>query len=120
MASQNPVNPDAAPAAALPIACLLTGEDFQQRGEEVAPLFAAATSVRELPDGYAFAFSPEEDSVRKVLDFVLAERACCPFFTFELSFPSPHEAIWLSLRGSEEIKAFVGEGFLQRTLASAE
>jgi hypothetical protein len=50
---------------------------------------------------------------------VLAERACCPFLTFELIFPAPHDMLWLRLRGSEAAKEFVQSSFLLRVPAGA-
>jgi hypothetical protein len=39
--------------------------------------------------------------------FIVAERACCPFFTFELAFGPG--GILLRVRGPEGTKQFVGE-----------
>jgi hypothetical protein len=64
-----------------------------------------------LPDGYSFAFPAEGDCGRDLLEFILSERACCDFLTFELSFPSPHEYIWLTLRGGEVVKEFLAGSF---------
>ncbi len=95
-----------------PIACTLTERELRVRQQEVTPLFEHIVKVCELSDGYAFAFPPDASRAHDLLDLVLAERACCAFFTFELTFPAPHDAVWLSLRGSAEIKEFVRGGFL--------
>jgi predicted ester cyclase len=62
--------------------------------------------------------------VAKVLEFVAAEKQCCPFFTFELAFEPDDGPLWLRLRGSAEIKAFVRselDGIVPAaSLASAE
>jgi len=42
----------------------------------------------------------------------MAERDCCPFFTFELAFAPDHGPVWLRLRGPEGAKAVV-EAMLQ-------
>jgi hypothetical protein len=89
----------------MPIACSLSVDELRVRTEENAALFGHAREVRELPDGYRFAFPP--DLAEQVMAFVLAERACCPFFTFELSLPTPHQVILLSVRGREGVKAVV-------------
>jgi hypothetical protein len=101
-------------ATSLLIACSLTDAEMRGREQEVTTLFDRIVQVRSLPDGYAFAFPPEDRNIRDVLDLVLAERACCPFLTFELVFPAPHETVWLHLRGSEEVKEFVRGSFLLR------
>jgi hypothetical protein len=67
--------------------------------------------MEETPDGYCFAFPAETESVRDLAEFILSERDCCPFFTFELAFPSPHESVWLTLRGGEGVKEFIAGSF---------
>ncbi len=42
-----------------------------------------------------------------MLDFVAVERRCRPFFTFEVVFEPHDEPLWLRLRGSSAIKAFL-------------
>ena len=91
----------------IPLACSLTASELSVRGEENASLFAHAEGAEELSDGYRFTFPAEADIVTDLLQFVLAERACCPFFTFELTFPSPHQAIYLTVRGQEGVKEIV-------------
>src|SRR5262245_12610260 len=96
----------------LPLACNLPAAELRERGETVvAALFARAQRLEETPDGYCFVFPAEAESVRDLLEFILSERECCPFFTFDLSFPSPHESVWLTLRGGEGVKEFVAGRF---------
>jgi hypothetical protein len=96
----------------LPVACTLSAAELRERGADVvAPLFARAQRLQETPDGYCFAFPAEAGGVRDLLEFILSERDCCPFFTFELAFPSPHESVWLTLRGGEGVKEFVAGSF---------
>ncbi len=98
----------------VPLACSLSATELQMRGEENAALFAHAHSVDELPDGYRFTFPAGDEEARDLLAFVLAERACCPFFSFELAFSSPHQTIELTVRGREgakEIMAGTGWNF---------
>lgn len=89
------------------LACSLTAAELRERGEENGTLFARALNAQELPDGYRFTFPAADKDVRDLLQFILAERACCPFFTFELAFPSPHDAISLTVRGREGVKEIV-------------
>jgi hypothetical protein len=96
---------------ALPIACKLSGADLQSRQGAVDALFNAVSQVRELPEGYAFAFPADANTAHALLDFVMEERECCPFFTFTLTFAAPHEAIWLGLQGGEDVKEFVRASF---------
>lgn len=80
-------------SANIPLACTLSDDDLQARSHEVAQFFAQATHVEELADGYAFAFPADGGWPRELLDFVVFERACCPFYSFGVRFPPPHEAI---------------------------
>lgn len=98
----------------VPVACSLTAAELEVRGDENAELFAHASAVEELADGYRFAFSADDDGVPALVRFILAERACCPFFTFELAFPSPHQVVWLAIHGNEEAKGIVRDGLVHR------
>ena len=91
-----------------PIACTLSGEDQRQRGDEVARLFLdGRPRARQLPDGYALRFPGEDMWAARLLAFIVGERACCPFFTFELVFEAGQGAIWLHLRGPAGTTEFV-------------
>ncbi|HEV2238658.1 MAG TPA: hypothetical protein VGR57_18515 [Ktedonobacterales bacterium] len=103
----------------LPIACSLSAAELRDRGEENLALFRQARRVRELADGYAFAFVGADKEVEQLLRFVLAERACCPFWSFDLTFTSPHQEVWVAIRGNAEAKALVREG-LVAPLTSSE
>lgn len=94
-------------AEELPIVCTLTEDEKVERGEENGGLFKAAEQVRELPDGYAFRFAGSDAAANRLLQFVLAERDCCLFFTFELVFEPDKGPIWVHLRGSAAVKEFV-------------
>ena len=120
MASDVPVAADSLATGShdLPIACSLTASELRARGDEIATLFDHVMRVRELPDGYSFAFPGETSQAQALLDFIVAERACCPFFTFELTFPSPHQAVWLHVRGSAGVKDFVRETLVAKLAAN--
>ena len=97
------------------IACLLSERDYAIRGEELATgLFAAVEEVAELPDGYGYRFSSDGGHLAPLLAFIEAERRCCPFLTFELAFEPHGGPIWLRLRGTPRVKAFIAEAFNSR------
>ncbi len=78
------------------------------RKEAIArDLFAHVDRVEELPDGFGFRFPAADPWAAKALEFIDVEKECCPFFTFELAFEPDGGPLWLRLRGSDEIKAFV-------------
>jgi hypothetical protein len=92
----------------LPIACNLPEPDFAKRRRELAEnIFGGALRVDELEDGYEFAFPGNAEWVGKLVDFVSSERACCPFFAFELVFEPDLGPIWLRVRGAEGVKEFI-------------
>jgi hypothetical protein len=103
-------------AEELPIACNLSGAELAERGGEVSNLFVEAEETMELEDGYAFRFPGSDDYAARLLEFTLAERRCCPFFTFELVF-EPNQRLWLRLRGSTAIKEFVASGWAETIAA---
>lgn len=93
--------------AEVPIACNLSGNAFKTRSEEVAELFSLAQAVEELEDGYSYRFAGSSEMAQKLTSFVVTERVCCPFFTFELQFAPNFGTIQLNMRGSMEIKHFL-------------
>jgi|SRR5215469_666741 len=95
MTSENPVED-------LPLACSLSPDQLRDRSLENAALFARAQAVEELADGYRYTFSAGD--APELLAFILAERDCCPFFTFELALPTPHRAVHLAVRGQDGVK----------------
>ncbi len=95
----------------IPLACSLSADELRARRVENASLFARAQGLHELPDGYRFAFLAGGNSAQDLLAFILAEAACCPFFTFELTFPSPHQYVWLAVRGQEGVKEILRTGW---------
>jgi hypothetical protein len=93
----------------MPIACTLSAQDYTARTIEIEELMQRAVETRELVDGYALKFAGSADQARDLLQFIIQERACCPFFTFELDFEPQEGPIWLSLRGPEGTKGFIQE-----------
>jgi hypothetical protein len=90
------------------IACNLLGRKFAERKEAISrERFAHADRVEELSDGFGYRFPAAEPWAAKVLEFIAAEKQCCPFFTFEVVFEPNDGPLWLRLRGSKSIKDFV-------------
>lgn len=105
----NPIPIDQAPPE-VPIACTLGDVDRRQRGEEIARLLRDGKPVaRRLPDGYALRFPDGESWATRLLAFIMGERACCPFFTFELMFEPGQGSIWLHLHGPAGTTDFVAD-----------
>jgi hypothetical protein len=97
------------------IACLLSEREQAIRGDEIAEtLFATVNAIAELGDGYGYRFDDGDQRLEEILAFIAAERRCCPFLTFEVAFAPHGGPLWLRLRGSQRIKAFVAETFNPR------
>ena len=98
------------------ITCLLSEREAAIRGEELAAgLFAAVEEIVELPDGGRYPLANAPDRLRDLVEFIAAERRCCPFLTFDVTAEAHGGPIWLSLRGSPKVKAFIAETFNPRT-----
>lgn len=97
------------------IACLLSEREAAIRGEELASgLFAAVDEIAALPDGFRYRFAGGADRLRDLSEFIAAESRCCPFLTFDLTVEPYGGPLWLSLRGSPAVKAFIAEAFNTR------
>lgn len=97
------------------IACLLSEREMAIRGDEIAAtLFGHVDAVAELPDGYGYRFDAGDDWLEAILAFIAAERRCCPFLTFEVAFEPHGGPIWLRMKGSPRVKAFISETFNQQ------
>ena len=95
------------PVSDLPIACSLSKHELVERGEAVSDLFKGVQQVHELTDGYAYCFPGDEEWSTRILNFIVGERSCCPFFTFELGFEPDEGPLWLQILGPEGVKDFM-------------
>ncbi|MEO6456671.1 MAG: hypothetical protein ABIO92_00130 [Chloroflexia bacterium] len=99
-------------SAVLPIACTLSEPEQAERGEEISTnIFSEVQQRIELEDGYEFLFSGTDAWAAKLLQFIITERDCCRFFTFELIFDPNLGPIRLRLRGPEGTKGFIESSF---------
>lgn len=96
----------------LPIACSLVGGEQERRREAVGGLLNTSHLVGELEDGYRFAFPGDAVWAMRLVEFVVAERSCCPFFRFGLDFQPGGGEILLRVTGPEGTKQFISEAFL--------
>lgn len=100
----------------LPIVCTLSEADQAARQQgDVARLFARVERTRELDDGYEVTLPGNAETARAIAEFVIKERECCRFFTFDTTFEADGGPIRLSLRGPAGTKEFLEEGGLRAT-----
>ena len=91
------------------IACSLTADELVERGEAFAHLFADAEAVAELATGYALRFPNRDAWIERAVELIIAERTCCPFFSFTLAFEPNGGPVWLHVEGPGQVKAFIRE-----------
>ena len=102
------------------IACLLSERDYAIRSQELTGgLFTTVEEVVELPDGYAYRFAGGDSPLEWLLEFIAAERRCCPFLSFEIAFEPHGGPLWLRMSGSPRVKAFIAEVFTTRVAVPA-
>jgi len=93
-----------------PIACDLTVFSLGERERYLAlsqELFAACGKMRELSDGFTFLFPGKGTWCAKIAEWVMLERRCCPFLSFELVFEADRGPVELRLRGRQGTKEFI-------------
>ncbi len=87
----------------LPIACdphVFTPAELAAHVADTRRLLAGAR-LRELDDGWAVELAP--DAVALAARWLLDERRCCPFLSFDLAVPARGGAV-LAIRGPEGTK----------------
>jgi hypothetical protein len=95
-------------ASDLPIACKLTGSDFQQRRAGLLKTVASGVlETKELEDGYAYRFPSGMRWLNTLAELITVERECCPFLRFNLRLEPAEGPIWLELTGPPGTKDFL-------------
>lgn len=74
-------------------------------------LISSRTLIVETPKGYEFQFDPATVSLAEVVDWVVAEEKCCPFFNFHIDLEREGKLVCLGLGGEEGIKQFIRSEF---------
>ena len=93
-------------ADTIPVACSLNSEEFQERRELLARLGASVEERAERENGYAYRFA-SDTILPELLKIIHAERQCCPFFKFVLTFEPGNGPLWLEITGPEGAKEFL-------------
>ena len=93
------------------VACKLSSPQLQKRKEEVLVLLKEKVlGKQELKDGYKFKFEGTDELLDELVTFIKSERACCDFFTFNLSVSDNKSNIWLFITGPDGTKDFIKTG----------
>ena len=98
-----------------PFACVMSAlspAERKQHFEEYGPrLRKSLKEIRELPDGYEFAFATDKETYQVLSTWMFQERLCCPFFDLELRIDREGGATWLRLTGRDGVKDFIQAEF---------
>lgn len=101
----------------IPLACNLAALSQEERAahaQHSQRLFERVINTIELPNGYAFHFAQEADTLLDIATFVESERRCCPFFTFVIQVQAADGPLWLHLVGDQGVKEFIQAQFLNQ------
>jgi hypothetical protein len=93
-----------------PFACVMEAIAPQQRDPHIAnakSLFKQVIEVKELENGYSFRFQNEERLLTQLMEFIVLERLCCPFFGFALEVEPEAGAVRFRLTGRAGVKPFI-------------
>lgn len=96
----------------LTVVCNLTGPELHERRRQVLrKVSEAVLEVKDLVDGYAYRFPPEENWNIELANLITLERQCCPFLTFVVRIDPGAGPIWLELTGPAGTKDFLNSLF---------
>jgi hypothetical protein len=114
-ATPEPISSGGPQGQGSPFACIasaLSPAERKQHFEEYGPrLRASLKEIRELPNGYEFAFHTDRDTYQVLSTWMFQERLCCPFFDLELRIDREGGSTWLSLTGRDGVKDFIQAEF---------
>jgi hypothetical protein len=101
-------DPCCAPPHESPIACNLAALTASERAEHAALLrrVSSAHEIVELEDGFRLAHRIDPDIASAIARWMVYERRCCPFLSFELVLEDD-TTLSLRLRGPREAKEIV-------------
>ena len=90
------------------VSCKLAPPELQKHKAEVIALLKANVLERkELTNGYRYSFKGSDQTLDDLIAFIKAERACCGFFTFQLSIEDEATNVTLAITGPEGTKEFI-------------
>jgi len=72
-------------------------------------LHDAVQRSRELPNGYEFEFASDAPTYQALVQYIPLERACCPFFEFNVRVAPNGGKLYWSLTGPTGVKDFIRE-----------
>jgi len=91
-----------------PLVCLLSGQDQIERKEKLKQeIFSQLIGLEELELGYIFKFETSNKLLLELIDYVIVEKECCPFYKYDFSIKPYGEGIELVVSGSKDAKQLI-------------
>lgn len=87
------------------LVCRLTGPELTKRKIKLQKeVFARVQQVEEVNEGYIFHFPDDDKLLLRIMDYMLTEKQCCPFFRYDLGIKANGEGVILKVSGTPEAK----------------
>jgi hypothetical protein len=87
------------------LVCKLIGEELREKKELLKKeIFSQVKEVKEVSSGYILKFDDKNDILLKLTDYVMVEKECCPFFTFDFNVQPNAKGVSLKISGSDGAK----------------
>ena len=97
--------------------CNLSTAEMAERKEQIQKiLLHKMTSLEELANGYRLHFPDDDGITESVFQFILLEKKCCSFFSFELTVAAFQKGTSLAITGNAITKHFIGHQLLDMGL----
>lgn len=102
----------------VPVACLLTAPELQERRRSVLRKFrSAVVEIKELEDGYSYSLPADDERLLELAHLVNLERRCCPFLSFKIAVEPSGAPVVLEISGPSGTKEFLEATFNSDTSA---
>ncbi len=92
--------------------CLLSNSELAERKNKLLQeVFSKVKKVEEVDDGFLFHFDDDENLLSSLFYYIMAEKACCPFFQQDISIGADHSGITWKISGKNGVKEMLKEMF---------
>ena len=92
------------------IQCNLIEEDLVERKKVLKEaIFSKVQKKEESSEGFIYYFEDDSELLSNVLEHVEIEKACCPFFKFDISILPFNNGFALQISGSEAALEMIKE-----------
>lgn len=90
------------------LVCLLSGPELTKRLKSLqTKIFKRAVAIGETDKGYRLSFEDDHTFLLELMDYILAEKKCCPFLSYQLTIQENQGGVDLLISGPEGVKEFM-------------